>query len=106
MTRDELEDCEIGTMFICNEEVFLVVDKDRWMLKLQQLVYEIDDGEFCDTYKTVWEFESGLDECNDRLKFDDNYTFDISLNDYGMEFYQHYKDIEDPDFDVPYEDTY
>lgn len=106
MTRDELKDCEIGTMFICNEEVFLVVDKDRWMLKLQQLVYEIDDGEFCDTYKTVWEFESKLDECNDRLEFDDNYTFDISLNDYGMEFYQHYKDIEDPDFDVPDEDTY
>lgn len=106
MDRDTLKECEKDTLFIADDNVFVVLGKDRWMLKLQQLAYDIDAEDGIKTFKSVDDFLDAIDDCDERYYQNAEYDYEVFIVRCGEPFFQHYKDIEDPDFDVPYEDTY
>lgn len=93
------QDCDIGTEMIVEDKVYTILDKQQGLLKLRQKTYTLRYNDWSESFDSLSKLEEAYQDMLDNY---DEPDYIVDEWDDGEEFWQHYKDMEEPDFfDVP-----
>lgn len=99
MERETYDECEIGAEMLVEDSVYQILDKNKGLLQLVQFEYELEyDDNGSNFFTSISDLEQEIADL-ESSKEDISYTIDKHRLD--KPFWQHYKDIEEPDFYVP-----